>query len=85
MKKYKFNPDKGNLKNLDANKLLKTLNETISLLKDIDGFDIQDKNPKQMEFKSVRWKSKTNKLEKKLEEQLKDFLEEDKEDLDDKK
>ena len=85
MKNYKFNKDKGDLSKLDTNELLKTLNETISLLKDIEGFDIKDKNPKQVEFKSVRWKSKTDKLEKKVEEQLKDFLEEDEENLDDKK
>ena len=74
MKNYKFNKDKGDLSKLDTNELLKTLNETISLLKDIDGFDIQDKNPKQMEFKSVRWKSKTNKLEKKIRRTIKRFF-----------
>ena len=85
MKNYKFNPNKGDLSKLDSNELLKTLNETISLLKDIDGFDMQDINSKQAEFKSVKWKSKTHQLEKKIEKQLKGFLEEDKEDLDTKK
>ena len=86
MKKYKFNPDKGNLKNLDANKLLKTLNETIALLQEIQEFDITDeKNHKNANFKSIRWKNKTNQIEKKVTKELDEFLEEDKENLDSKK
>ena len=63
-----------------ANKLLKTLIETIALLQEIEEFDITDeKNHKNANFKSLRWKNKTNQIEKKVTKELDEFLEEDKE------
>ena len=74
MKNYKFNPNKGDLSKLDSNELLKTLNETISLLKDInEAFLFLDETDKEnVNLKKIHRKAKLikEKLEKKYSKNL---------------
>jgi hypothetical protein len=86
MTKYKFNPKKADLNNLDINKIKKYVNEVNSLLGEIKKIDVSDVNQLKS---SIKWVSNVDKKAKKLEKNvnnfLGDFLEEDEKNLDSKK
>lgn len=86
MTKYKFNPKKADLNNLDINKIKKYVDEVNSLLGEIKKIDVSDVNQLKS---SIKWVSNVDKKAKKLEKNvnnfLGDFLEEDEKNLDSKK